>query len=152
MAAIGLAAVGARWTGAANPIMQILWTILYWSVLFSGVVVGMTLLYRFGSSRSRVRWRWVTWGSILAAVAWLAMSGTFTFYVSRFGNYDETYGTLGATIGFMTWTWLSSIVFLMGAELNAEIEHQTAKDTTTGTPRRLGLRGAVMADTVGEAR
>lgn len=152
MAAIGLAAVGARWTDAAHPVVQLVWTVLYWSALFSGVVVGMTLLYRFGPSRSRVRWRWVTWGSLLAAVAWLGMSGTFTFYVSRFGNYDETYGTLGAAIGFMTWTWLSSIVFLMGAELNAEIEHQTAKDTTTGTPRRLGLRGAVMADTVGESR
>jgi membrane protein len=79
------------------------------------------------------------------------MSGAFTFYVSRFGNYDETYGTLGAAIGLMTWTWMSSIVFLMGTELNAEIEHQTAKDTTTGPPMPLGARGAVMADTVGQA-
>lgn len=150
-AAIGLAAVGAGWTETAPRIVQIVWMVFYWSVLFCGVVLGMTLLYRFGPSRSRARWRWVTWGSGLAAFAWLAMSGAFTFYVSRFGDYDEAYGALGAAIGFMTWTWLSSMVFLMGAELNAEIEHQTAEDTTTGAPRPLGVRGAVMADTVGKA-
>lgn len=151
MAAIGFAAAGAGLTANAAPFAQIVWTVFYWSVLFSGVVLGMTLLYRFGPSRRRARWRWVTWGSGLAALAWLAMSGAFTFYVSRFGNYDEAYGALGAAIGFMTWTWLSSMVFLMGAELNAEIEHQTAVDSTTGAPRPLGARGAVMADTLGEA-
>ena len=151
LSAIGLGAVGAGWTETAIPAARVVWTVFYWGALFGGVILGMTLLYRFGPSRSRARWQWVTWGSGLAAVAWLAMSGAFTFYVSRFGNYDEAYGALGAAIGFMTWIWLSSMVFLMGAELNAEIEHQTARDTTTGAPRPLGARGAVMADTVGDA-
>ncbi|WP_312082742.1 YihY/virulence factor BrkB family protein [Brevundimonas sp.] len=147
--AIGLGAIGAgvgeRYGLAAGAV----WTGLYWLILFAGVIVGTALLYRFGPSRSRARWRWISWGSALAAVAWVAMSAAFTVYVSNFGNYDESYGALGAAVGFMTWTWLSSMVFLMGAELNAEIEHQTTRDTTTGAPRPLGARGAVMADTVG---
>ena len=76
----------------------------------------------------------------------------FSWYVSNFGNYNETYGSLGAVIGFMTWIWLSSIVILMGAEINAEMEHQTAKDTTEGAPEPLGVRGATMADTLGMAK
>jgi membrane protein len=81
----------------------------------------------------------------------LLASAGFTFYVARFGNYDATYGSLGAVIGFMTWIWISAIVVLVGAELNAEMEHQTARDTTTGPERRAGQRGAVMADTTAES-
>jgi membrane protein len=76
----------------------------------------------------------------------------FSWYVSNFGSYNETYGSLGAAIGFMTWMWLSTTIVLVGAELNAEIEHQTAKDTTSGPSEPLGQRGAEMADTVGEAK
>jgi len=149
--AIGLGALGAGVAASFGDLAGIAYTVIYWLGLFFGLVVGMTLLYRFGPSRSRVRWRWVTWGSGLAALAWVVMSAGFTFYVANFGSYDETYGTLGAAIGFMTWTWLSSLVFLMGAELNSEMEHQTARDTTTGAPLPLGARGAVVADSIGEA-
>jgi len=76
----------------------------------------------------------------------------FSWYVAHFGNYDETYGSLGAVIGFMTWMWLSSIIVLVGAELNAEIEHQTVQDTTESSGKPLGARGARMADTVGAAK
>ena len=76
----------------------------------------------------------------------------FSWYVANFGNYNETYGSLGAVIGFMTWMWLSTTVVLVGAELNAEIEHQTVQDTTEGPERPLGARGARMADTVGAAK
>ena len=75
----------------------------------------------------------------------------FSWYLSNFGNYDATYGSLGAAIGLMMWMWMSSIVILFGAELNSEIEHQTARDSTTGGERPLGQRGAAMADTVGAA-
>jgi membrane protein len=78
-------------------------------------------------------------------------SVAFSFYVSRFGSYDATYGSLGAAIGFMTWIWLSTAVVLVGAELNAELEHQTARDTTTGPEKPLGTREAVMADSVAPA-
>jgi membrane protein len=122
-----------------------------WPVLLVAITVLLAVLYRYGPSREPAQWRWVSYGGVFAAVLWAVVSAGFTFYVSRFGNYDATYGSLGAVIGFMTWIWLSSIVVLVGAELNAEMEHQTARDTTTGSERRMGSRGAVMADTVAKS-
>ena len=87
----------------------------------------------------------------MAAVLWLAASMSFSWYVANFGSYNATYGSLGAVIGFMTWMWLSTIVVLLGAKVNAELEHQTAKDTTEGADKRIGTRGAEMADSVGRA-
>ncbi len=115
------------------------------------VVGGLAVLYRYGPSRKKPKWRWVTWGSGLAGVLWLIVSGLFSWYVAHFGSYNETYGSLGAAIGFMTWIWLSTTVVLVGAELNAEMEHQTARDTTTGWQKPLGARQARMADTVASA-
>jgi membrane protein len=94
----------------------------------------------------------VSWGGAFAAIAWLAVSLLFSWYAANLGNFNGTYGSLGAAIGFMLWMWLSSIVLLIGAELNAELEHQTEKDTTEGAPQPLGARGARMADTVGRPR
>jgi membrane protein len=85
-------------------------------------------------------------------VLWLAASALFSWYAANFGSFNKTYGSLGAVIGFMTWIWLSVIVVLIGAKLNAEAEHQTARETTTGPEKSLGERGAKMADTVGPAR
>ncbi len=94
----------------------------------------------------------MTPGGVVAAVLWLVGSMLFSWYVANFGSYNETYGSLGAVIAFMTWIWISSIVMLLGAEINAEIEHQTAKDSTEGPPQPMGSRGATMADTVGAAK
>lgn len=110
---------------------------------------GLALLYRFGPSRDRVRWRWITWGSATALLLWVAASAAFSIYVANFADYEKTYGSLGAVIGFLMWLYFSAQVVLLGAELNSEIEHQTVKDTTVGPERPLGVRGAVMADTVG---
>jgi membrane protein len=82
---------------------------------------------------------------------WIAGSSALSWYLSNFGNYSATYGSLGAAIGLMMWMWMSAIVVLFGAELNSEIEHQTAVDTTVGNPKPLGNRGAAMADTLGPA-
>jgi membrane protein len=123
-----------------------------WPILLIGVIFGLSLIYRFGPSRDKAEWRWVTPGGIVAAVLWLAVSMLFSWYVANFGSYNETYGSLGAVIGFMTWIWLSTIVVLLGAEINAEMEHQTAKDTTEGTHQPMGTRGARMADTIGVAK
>jgi membrane protein len=127
-------------------------SIARWPVLLACVVLGLALLYRFGPSRDKAEWKWVTPGGVVAAVLWLAVSMLFSWYVSNFGSYNETYGSLGAVIGFMTWIWISSIVVLVGAEVNAEMEHQTSKDTTEGAHQPLGTRGAQMADTVGVAK
>jgi membrane protein len=126
-------------------------TLLRWPALLVAVLLGLALLYRYGPSRDAPRWRWVTPGSALAAVLWIAASLLFSWYVAHFGSYNKTYGSLGAAIGFMTWIWLSTMIVLVGAQVNAEMEHQTAEDTTVGEPQPLGTRRARMADTVGAA-
>lgn len=123
-----------------------------WPAMFVAVALALALIYRYGASREAPRWRWITWGSAVAAVLWLGASALFSWYAASFGKFNETYGSLGAVIGFMTWLWISAIVILLGAELDAEMEHQTAHDTTTGSPKPMGTRGARMADTVGPAR
>ena len=125
--------------------------LLRWPALLVAVLGGLALLYRYGPSRDAPRWRWVTWGSTIAGVLWLIASLAFSWYVSNFGSYNETYGSLGAVVGFMTWIWLSTTIVLVGAEINAEMEHQTEVDTTVGKPEPLGTRSARMADTVGAA-
>jgi membrane protein len=126
--------------------------LLRWPALFALIMAGLAVLYRFGPSRRRAKWRWVSVGSLFATTAWLAISLLFSWYLSRFADYNATYGSLGAVIGLMMWLWLSTTVVLIGAELNSEIEHQTAKDSTVGPAKPLGARGAVMADTVGAAQ
>lgn len=128
-------------------------SLLRWPVLLVVVVLALALVYRYGPSRRDAKWRWVTPGSVAAAMLWIATSMLFSWYVSSFDSYNRTYGSLGAGIGFMTWIWLSVAVVLIGAELNAEMEHQTARDTTRGGREKpLGRRGAVMADRVGPAQ
>jgi len=124
---------------------------LRWPLLFLGYVAALTLIYRFGPCRQRARWRWLTPGALFAAALSLTLSFLFSWYLSTFVRTDS-YGPLAAMMGFLLWTWLSVQVILMGAELNAEIEHQTAIDTTTGAPRPMGERGARVADTVGARR
>jgi membrane protein len=123
-----------------------------WPALFIVVTLALAFLYRYGPSREKARWHWLTWGSVFAAVGWLVVSILFSWYAENFGNYNKTYGSLGAIIAFMFWLWLSIIVVLIGGELNAETEHQTVRDTTTGAPKPIGARGATIADTVGAAQ
>jgi membrane protein len=124
---------------------------LRWPVLFALIILALGVLYRYGPSRRLAKWRWISVGSVFAALAWLLVSALFSWYLGNFANYNATYGALGAVVGLMMWMWLSTIVVLVGAELNSEIEHQTARDTTVGPEKPLGARGAVMADTVGAA-
>ncbi len=130
--------------GTAETLLRI----ARWPLLLLGIALILACLYRWGPSRAEARWRWVTWGSTFAALAWLAGSAGFSFYVENFGTYNETYGSLGAVIGFMTWIWISASVVLFGGDLNAEAEHQTARDTTTGPELPMGSRAARMADRV----
>jgi membrane protein len=120
-----------------------------WPVLLLVLLIGLSLLYRYGPDRRAARWQWVSVGSVLAAVTWISASFLFSWYLKSFANYNATYGSLGAVVGLMIWLWLSTIVVLLGAEFNAEIEHQTARDSTVGKEKPLGARGAVRADTVG---
>jgi membrane protein len=123
-----------------------------WPILFVVLLLALGLLYRFGPSRLGARWEWLSIGTLFAAILWIAGSSLLSWYLSRFGDYDATYGSLGAAIGLMMWMWMSAIIVLCGAELNSEIEHQTAEDTTIGPRKPLGRRGAAMANTVGAAQ
>ena len=124
---------------------------LRWPVLLLVYIAALTIIYRLGPCRQRARWRWLTPGAIFAALLSLTLSLIFSWYLQTFVR-TAYYGPLAAMMGFFLWTWLSVQIILMGAELNAEIEHQTAIDTTTGDPELLGERGAVVADTVGPRR
>jgi len=118
-------------------------------ILLALVAAGIaSILYRFGPSREDARWKWITPGSAFAAVTWLLLTWAFGIYVGRFTNYHATYGSLGAVVALLSWMYLSSYSFIVGAELNSEIEHQTAVDSTTGSPKLMGERGAWAADNV----
>jgi membrane protein len=122
--------------------------ILRWPALAILVLLGLAVVYRHAPSRARPKWRWVSPGSLTATGLWLVASGLFSLYVSKWGSYNETYGSLAAVVILMLWLYLTAYTVLIGAELNAELEHQTAKDSTTGQPRPLGARDAYVADHV----
>jgi membrane protein len=120
--------------------------IAQWPVLGVIVTVALAVVYKYGPDRDQPRVRWVSWGAAIATVLWLIGSGLFTLYVENFGSFGETYGTFAGIIVLMLWLFLSAFVVLLGAEVNAELERQTARDTTVGAPEPIGTRGAVPAD------
>jgi membrane protein len=119
-----------------------------WPFLAVLVLLLLSLLYRFGPCRENAKWRWVSIGSLFATAVWLLASAGFSFYVSHFAHYDRTYGSLGAVIVFLFWFYITFYIILVGAEINAELELQTAVDTTTGRPKPMGKRVAFVADHV----
>jgi membrane protein len=127
-------------------------SIAAWPILVGMMLLGLAIVYRYGPSREEPRWRWVSWGAVTATLLWIAGSVLFSIYVTRFGNYNETYGSVGAIVILLMWFLLSSYAVLIGAELNAEMERQTRADTTSGGDKPMGARGAHAADTVGESR
>ena len=136
---------------ALPPDSRLIVSLARWPLMFVVLLTALAILYRFGPSRRAPRWEWLSIGTLLAALLWIAGSSALSWYLSNFGSYNATYGSLGAAIGLMMWMWMSAIIVLFGAELNAEIEHQTAADTTVGQRKPLGSRDATMADTVGPA-
>lgn len=119
-------------------------------VLLVFMLLSLALLYRYGPSRRQAKWHWVTPGSLLATFLWLAASALFTVYVADLANYDATYGPLSAVAAIMMWFWVTIYAVLLGAELNSELELQTARDSTEGPPKPMGQRGAYVADHVAE--
>lgn len=133
--------------GAPTPIVW-LGKLASWLVLAGLIAAGAATLYRYGPDRDEAKWSWLTPGSIAAAIGIGALTVGFSVYVANFGNYNATYGSLGAVVVLLTWLYLSALVLLLGAELNSELEHQTERDTTKGPEQPLGQRGAEMADRV----
>jgi membrane protein len=112
------------------------------------VLLALSLLYRFGPARRSASWLWITPGSAVATLLWLGVSALFSYYVQHLASYDATYGPLGAVVGVMMWFYVSAFAVLVGAELNAELELQTVRDTTGGEEKPIGARGAYVADHV----
>lgn len=130
----------------SSLVVQILLQVLRWALLLVVAMVALALLYRVGPDRDAPAIRWLTLGSLVATVIWVAASVGFAFYVDNFGSYAETYGALAGVVVLLLWFWITALVVLLGAEINAETEGQTIKDTTKGEPAPLGQRGAVKAD------
>ncbi len=135
-----------------SGVIEAMLTYLRWPLLGIFIVLALAAIYRFCPDRDSPKWRWVSWGSVTATILWLVISVLFSIYVSNFGNFGETYGSMGAVIILLLWFYLTSYIVLLGGELNAEMEHQTQKDSTEGRPRPMGRRDAYAADTVGESR
>jgi membrane protein len=148
VAAVIVVPLALSWIGLGSATAGLI-RVLRWPALLIVLLAGLAFLYRYGPDRRAARWQWVSVGSVFASVAWIGASFLFSWYLARFNTYNATYGSLGAVLAMMMWLWISTMVVLLGAELNAEIEHQTAQDSTVGEEKPLGQRGAVMADTVG---
>lgn len=133
--------------GGIGPIAAAIITILTWAVAGTLASMAIAATYRFAPDRADARWRWLTLGSALATLLWLVATLGFGFYAAKFGDYNATYGSLGAVVVLLMWLFVSAYAILLGATINAEIERQTAEDSTTGHPRPIGQRGATMADT-----
>lgn len=134
-----------------GPAIEVGATIASWVILLALFSFFLSFAYRYGPDRQRAKWKWVSTGAVIAAVLWAIVSALFSWYAKEFGNFNKTYGSLGAMIVLMTWFYLSSFVILLGGEINAELEHQTKRDSTTGKEKPMGTRGAEMADTLGES-
>jgi membrane protein len=152
-ALVAIAALGhlGKLIPQAPGIVLVLGKLLSYVLLGAGGAAAAATLYRYGPSRDEPRWTWITPGSLFAALCWLLLTLGFGVYVAKFGNYNATYGSLGAVVVMLTWLYLSSYVLLLGAELNSELEHQTEADTTDGEAQPLGGRGAGAADNVANA-
>jgi membrane protein len=121
-----------------------------WPLLAIATMVALAMLYRHAPDRDEPRWQWVSVGAVLATLLWLVGSAGFSVYVANFGNYNETYGSLGAIVVVMLWLFITAFCMILGAEINAESERQTRRDTTAGEPAPMGARDAHAADTLGE--
>jgi membrane protein len=122
--------------------IQAMFTYLRGPLLGIFLVLALAVASRFCPDRDSPKWRWVSWGSVTATLLWLLVSGLFSLYVANFGSYSKTYGSMGAVIILLMWFFLTSYIILLGAELNAEMEHQTKKDSTVGHPEPMGRRQA----------
>jgi len=133
------------------PWLENVLSLLRWVIMGLLTITGLSIVYRFGPCRTGARWKWITPGASLACFLWLLVSIGFSVYVSNFGSYNETFGSLAGVIILLMWLWLSAYIVLLGAELDGEMEAQTCKDSTIGPEKPMGSRGAVKADVLGKS-
>lgn len=151
LAIAGIAAVPAvlEAVGVSGALRTLL-SLAVWPLLAAGFVAGLAILYRFAPDRDNAEWRWISPGAVIATVLWLVASLAFQYYTANFGSYQETYGALAAVVILLLWLMISCLCVLLGAHINAEMEAQTARDTTVDRERPMGQRAAYKADTLGE--
>jgi membrane protein len=150
VATMVLLAVVPAWAQASdNGVLTTAASVARWPVLIALMMVALSVLYRFGPDRERPRWRWVSWGAAIATVVWVVASVGFSIYAGNIGNYAQTYGSMAVVVVTMVWLWITGMCILLGAEINAELERQTLRDSTTGPEQPRGQRDAYAADTVG---
>lgn len=145
LTAIGLIPVAVDFLGVGEPLSTVL-LLVRWPLLLIALMVALAVLYRYGPSRRSARLKWITPGAVLAGILWLIASIGFSLYAANFGNYNETFGSMGAVVVLLFWFYISAYVVCIGGEINAELERQTFRDTTVGPPRPVGQRGAYVAD------
>jgi len=133
-----------------GPVFEFVITGALWIGLVVLTMLGLAVLYRYAPSRDNPEWSWASVGAIVGCLLWVAASAGFAFYVANFGSYNESFGTLAGVIVLLMWFWISAFIILLGAELNAEMEAQTRKDTTVGKDLPMGSRDAQKADNLGE--
>ncbi len=131
---------------------ELLVTLGSWSLMLALVLLGLAMIYRYAPCRARPKWQWVSVGAVVACVIWVVASAGFAVYVGNFASYNESFGSLAGIVILLMWLWLTAFIVLLGAELNAEVEAQTRRDTTAGPDEPMGERGAVKADNLGDRR
>ncbi|TMK61166.1 MAG: YihY/virulence factor BrkB family protein [Actinobacteria bacterium] len=134
------------WIGSAvgaKTVVQIVWWVAEWPLLVGGLLVSFAGILYLGPNVDHPRWRFLSFGAVLAVVIWLLASGAFAFYVSRFGSYNKAWGTLSAVVVMLTWLWLSGVALLLGAEVNAEAER--SRELRQGRPAEVELQAPAKA-------
>ena len=134
------------WIGSAvgaKTVVQIVWWVAEWPLLVGGLLVSFAGILYLGPNAEHPRWRFLSFGAVLAVVIWLLASGAFAFYVSRFGSYNKAWGTLSAVVVMLTWLWLSGVALLLGAEVNAEAER--SRELRQGRPAEVELQAPAKA-------
>lgn len=129
-----------------------IWTtslsLLRWPILAIIIASGLAIFYKIAPDRRNAKLQWVGFGALIATLLWIIGSVGFSYYVDNFGSYNQTYGSFAAVIIMLLWLLLTAFIVLLGAEINSEMEHQTAEDTTIGENLPLGERNAYYADRV----
>jgi membrane protein len=148
---VGSSVLDALRSADMAPWMRTAGTILFWVGLAIVMSLALSITYRYAPYRDEPDWRWVSWGSVIAVILWVIATLGFQLYVSNFGSYDQVYGSLGAVIIFMLWLLITTVIIILGAEINSELEHQTGVDTTVGPQEPMGDRGAFVADDLGSS-
>lgn len=136
----------AGWIGdaiGAETVFTWIWWTAQWPILIAGLLAAFAAILYLGPNVDHPRWRFLTFGSAFSVVIWLAASGLFALYVSLFGSYNKTWGSLAAVIIMLTWLWLSALALLFGAEINAEAER--SRELRQGEPAERELTAPTKA-------